>query len=421
MYELSHMHCDAWHAAAEHEHDSSNVYIVQVRVSLGSSDQLSDSDIVADTRAEFSRSSPIHLMGKTAAPKAAKQPASASAGYGLTAAAPNRPQDKSLKALAQAAAAAAARDSPHGKQPAALQQLRALAGSPATSPAGHVQLDKDAAQKLTELADVPLTSWQSPAALPAGHAACAAANSASGQSHGVADQGSPASSWGGISPPRPITLNINVLEGHDGRGLREAGSLSSPGQHQNLVDRAAISHVGSGGHEHQLHGLAVHHNKPADNSASVQSHKKPVAASDSDTDVHRQMPQSGDGTEKQLLVPSAAVKSQTAGAAVKLRADLYGMHCSGADELAAAIAGTAGSPWDPQQGPKLLESLSDFSSFNSSLNMLQQLAGKSFDVGCCRLASFLLYTPLLHACPHEKGWGLASMQGCAQLEQIGWC
>lgn len=50
---------------------------------------------------------------------------------------------------------------------------------------------------------------------------------------------------------------------------------------------------------------------------------------------------------------------------------------AGADELAEAAAHMAGSPWDPRQGPKLLESLSDFSSFNSSLSMLQQLAGKS--------------------------------------------
>lgn len=56
---------------------------------------------------------------------------------------------------------------------------------------------------------------------------------------------------------------------------------------------------------------------------------------------------------------------------------LHPIGSAGADELTEAAAHMAGSPWDPRQGPKLLESLSDFSSFNSSLSMLQQLAGKS--------------------------------------------
>ena len=56
---------------------------------------------------------------------------------------------------------------------------------------------------------------------------------------------------------------------------------------------------------------------------------------------------------------------------------LQGVGSAGADELAEAASGMSGSPWDPKQGPKLLESLSDFSSFTSSLSMLQQLAGKS--------------------------------------------
>ncbi|KAA6425287.1 MAG: hypothetical protein FRX49_04781 [Trebouxia sp. A1-2] len=64
---------------------------------------------------------------------------------------------------------------------------------------------------------------------------------------------------------------------------------------------------------------------------------------------------------------------------------------SGAADLTEAAAGMTGSPWDPKQGPKLIESLNDFSSFSGSFSMLQQLAGKSaagvahFGIG--RLAS----------------------------------
>ena len=64
---------------------------------------------------------------------------------------------------------------------------------------------------------------------------------------------------------------------------------------------------------------------------------------------------------------------------------------AGAADLTEAAAGMTGSPWDPKQGPKLIESLNDFSSFSSSFSMLQQLAGKSAagvaNFGIGRLAS----------------------------------
>ncbi len=64
---------------------------------------------------------------------------------------------------------------------------------------------------------------------------------------------------------------------------------------------------------------------------------------------------------------------------------------AGAADLTEAAAGMTGSPWDPKQGPKLIESLNDFSSFSGSFSMLQQLAGKSAagvaNLGIGRLAS----------------------------------
>ncbi len=64
---------------------------------------------------------------------------------------------------------------------------------------------------------------------------------------------------------------------------------------------------------------------------------------------------------------------------------------AGAADLTEAAAGMTGSPWDPKQGPKIIESLNDLSTFSGSFSMLQQLAGKSAagvaNLGIGKLAS----------------------------------
>lgn len=395
--------------------------MLQVSNSSGSSGRLSNSDGFAVTDAQSSQAlldqpnrTPTALLDAVA-----QQPANAAAAVRLVAATANVHQDKSLKALAQAATAdglqgkslkalaqaAAANDNPHAKQPAALQQLRALAAGSASSPSAPLHLNRQAAHQLEEVASVALTDWESPAAETAstgmGHSVAGARLEASkqGSSHASAvNRGSPVPGWGGMSPQKPVNLNIKVFGGgQDITNKDDSHSSRSPSH--NLIDRTAPATNGGSGPWQQSNSNAVHRHTSVVSAGPAQLSRDRADAgvaikSDSATGVLTQAAASV-GLEQRSFSASAAASQQgstgfTASAALYNMhqsgasghavshgpAGLYGMHSSGADELAAAAAGAAGSPWDPKQGPKLLESLSDFSSFNSSLTMLQQLAGK---------------------------------------------
>lgn len=388
--------------------------MLQVSNSSGSSGRPNNSDGFAVTDAQSSQAlldqpncTPTALLDAVA-----QQPANAAAAVRLVAATANVHQDKSLKALAEAATAeglqgkclkalaqaAAANDNPQAKQPAALQQLRALAASSASSPSAPLHLNRQAAHQLEEVARVALTDWESPAAQTAstglGRSATDARLEASKQGSsyaGAVNRGSPVPSWGGMSPQKPVNLNIKVFGGgQDITNKDDSHSSRSPSH--NLIDRTAPVMNGGSGPWQQSDSNAVHQHTSAVSAVPgllSRDHADAGVAfpSDSTTGFLTQAATSA-GLEPRSFSASAAASQQgsagfNASAALynmhqsgASPAGLYGMQSSGADELAAAAAGAAGSPWDPKQGPKLLESLSDFSSFNSSLTMLQQLAGK---------------------------------------------
>lgn len=397
MYCTSELLCIvAWHACAVTRHNATQAHCaLQVRISSGSSGNSSEIHNLdrreAQSPKSFTRNFSEAETAVTAA-LSAKRPVSAAAGgKRLTAAASDSTKDRSLKSLAQSTAAAAGvqEGNAHAEQPAGLQQLRALAGSQANSPAGHVQLDKEAAQKLGQLADTPLTDWQSPAALAASHPDAHARSNAvrADDTPEAASKGSPTPSWDDTTPLTPITLNINVFGGKD----EHAGSTDphgSPGPQGGSYKTTASSLSGHDLSDQLSHAAALQHQQQS------AVHNPPVQADllavtvEKDTLAVDKAPAAATHSKQHKAPQDAALHSQSPDAAVAESvtmvstatgpAALYGMQSSGADELAAAAAaGTAGSPWDPQQGPRLLESLSDFSSFNSSLSMLQQLAGKS--------------------------------------------
>ena len=230
-------------------------------------------------------------------------------------------------------------------------------------------------------------------------------------------------SWGPSEPPQPIHLEIKVLGDGDHSDRSPAASRAgskadsvhdSPGQQSPVKKSAGAgsfgfeagygTHAGATNASHQSPSAA----SAAEDAASAGMHggmtsKAPLSAATgisagggTDTDRNAEIGK----TSAQAATLSASMQAPAtafglnlngtdAGPAASLThqglnpvsgAVAHGVHpvgSAGADELAEAAAQMAGSPWDPRQGPKLLESLSDFSSFNSSLSMLQQLAGKS--------------------------------------------
>lgn len=355
---------------------------------------MSEIDILDEKDAQSSKSFTRTLSEAQTAVSAAlatKRPVSAAAdGKRLTAAVSDSTKDRSLKSLAQSTAAAAAvqDSSSHAEPPAGLQQLRALAGSQANSPAGHVQLDQEAAQRLGQLADTPLIDWHSPA-VPAAARSDAHARPNAVHADGTpeaASQGSPIPSWDDTTPLTPITLNINVLGGPKDEHAASTDPHGSPVRQGCSYNTPAPSLGGRDPSHLQSHAVATQEQQQSAHVAPVLA-ELPAVTLDSGNVAVNIAPAAAADTNKHMAPQNPPSHSQPPNATVAepVRmaptatgpAALHGMQSSGADELAAAAAGTAGSPWDPQQGPRLLESLSDFSSFNSSLSMLQELAGKS--------------------------------------------
>ena len=294
----------------------------------------------------------------------------------------------------------------HSQRPPALAQLRALAGA-ADSPQMLHEIDKSA-NELSDLANVPLSQWQFGNAGTA-HAVWQADStptrpSAQGGSEPVSAQsalgftgaetaggGAGSPSWGPSEPPQPVHLEIKVLgdeESSDRSLASRAGSRADLGQDSPGEQILAKKHMGvsSFGFEagYGTHaGVADAGHQISSTAAGAAAGKAPLCeAATSSTSLPMQPMAPGlasNDADAGGAAGSAASVSQrgmntASGAHVH---GVYPVRSAGADELAEAAAQLAGSPWDPRQGPKLLESLSDFSSFNSSLSMLQQLAGKS--------------------------------------------
>lgn len=319
-----------------------------------------------------------------------------------------------------------------GHRPPALAQLRALAGV-ADSPQTPHQIGKSA-NELTDLASVPLSQWQFGNTGTA-HAVWQADSSPARQSTaGVGGRtirepasvqatpgltgaesarggGVASPSWGPADPPQPVHLEIKVLgdgdscdsspassvwpkadsvQGSRGRGPPAmAGSLvagsfgfeagygghsSSPNASHQSSDTAAAAVLGSAG----MHGgKAIKALTFTAEGAFADGSDIGVKAPTDTTPLTA----SASASMQAAAIPAAQVPRQGGPSQHPVsEAGAQGLHSigsAGADELAEAAAQMGGSPWDPRQGPKLLESLSDFSSFNSSLSMLQQLAGKS--------------------------------------------
>ena len=352
-----------------------------MRTSAGSSGKLSDSDIFAITHAEAADPCPTQALAQPALVTelavmrdvAQLRDSKRAVEAGLRKPA-TRIQDKSLKALAQAAA-----DSPAHKAPSALQQLRALAGSAANSPATPMQ-PKTVAQGLKDVAGIPLSEWHSSAgrlaSATAAHVHTSRTPARSGDSlvsstsAGVGWR-SPGANWGALTPPQPVNLNIKVLG--------DSPSADALRGSDGLYDLGSQIMTHSRGHQVKAGSDA------------------PAGALDAGTTTEALSADHTMGRHGQGSLPAnhhePALDPQSVPGA------LHGVHSAGADELTAAMAGATGSPWDPQQGPKLLESLSDFSSFNSSLSMLQQLAGKS----AAGLASLGLASSPLKKKSSDKG------------------
>ena len=325
------------------------------------------------------------------------------------------PQHKPLSSMSRAAANSplGAATSSTGKssadaqdqRPPGLAQLRALAGD-AVSPQMLHQIGKSA-DELSDLASVPLAQWQFGNTGTA-HAVWQADStptrqSATGLSEPVSAQpllgftgaepaGGRAASptWGPSEPPQPVHLEIKVLGDGDSsdrspasRAGSRAGSVhESPGE-QSL----AKNHMGVGSFGSEA-GFGTHAGV-AFASRQITSTAAGATAAAGMTSKAPLPEAATSSASMQTTAPGLASNGADAGSAASVSrpgmnpasgARVHGAYpvgSAGADELAEAAAQLAGSPWDPRHGPKLLESLNDFSSFNSSFSMLQQLAGKS--------------------------------------------
>ena len=324
----------------------------------------------------------------------------------------------------------AAVQSPKDQQLPALSQLRALAGV-ADSPQMPPQNSKSA-NELAELANVPLSQWQFGNTGTA-HAVWQADTSLMGQpSTGLSSfsgnspakaQPSPtfthvqsaearaiSPTWGPSNPPQPVHLKITVFgdaDGSDRSGASPAGSKaasvrSSLGEQSLSRDKAFISssvgfEAGYGAHPdadnagHQSNvtaAAAEAHNGESDKALMFKADRALADGIGSGSNSKHGLAPTQLSASTVSLPASAAdpglslantgTDALQTNSGIDVNAQgLCPVGSAGADELAEAAAKMAGSPWDPRQGPKLLASLSDFSSFNSSLSMLQQLAGKS--------------------------------------------
>ena len=323
------------------------------------------------------------------------------------------PQHKPLSSMSRAAANSppkAATSSTgkssadaQGQWPPALAQLRALAGV-ADSPQMLHQIGKSA-DELSDLASVPLSQWQfgktgtahavwHADSTPTGQSASGNNQSVSAQSvlgfTGAESSGGRAASpsWGPSEPPQPVHLEIKVLGDGDSpdrspasRADYRAGSAHGSLGEQTLAEK----HIGIGSFGFEA-GYGTHADVAvargqlpstavsAIAAAGVTSTAPLSKAATSSTSMPMQSTASRKAPHDAAASLSQQGVSPASGACVH---DAHPIGSVGADERVEAATQLAGSPWDPRQGPKLLESLSDFSSFNSSLSMLQQLAGRS--------------------------------------------
>ncbi|KAL0019924.1 hypothetical protein WJX77_010272 [Trebouxia sp. C0004] len=249
-------------------------------------------------------------------------------------------------------------------------------------------------------------------------------------------------SWGPSEPPKPVTLEIRVLGDGENpdtglRSPRDGLLQSSTGdQGRAYAERGGVG-VGEFGFEagygSQHLGVAARDQpwaaattklaavtEATSAKGSSDSHQAGVRAAGSFADgrLEGQAVHTGTSTRQQSASVSAyqtkqhhfstgagafpnnsttpAAQSSTVAHQSQLvdPAKPHGpQHVGSAEaaDLTEAAAGMTGSPWDPKHGPKLIESLNDFSSFSSSFSMLQQLAGKSAagvaNFGINRLAS----------------------------------
>lgn len=294
-----------------------------------------------------------------------------------------------------------------GQQPPALAQLRALAGV-ADSPQMLHQMG-NYANELSVLASVPLAQWQFGNTGTA-HAVWQADNtptrqSATGISESVSAQSvlsfvgaesaggrAPSPSWGPSEPPQPVHLEIKVLGDGDSSdrspasrtGSRADSVHDSPGEQSLAKKHPGVGsfgfEAGYGTHAGVADGSRQLPSTALDATAAAgMTNKAPLSAvATSSASMPVQTMASGLASTGAAASSAAPLDHHEMNPASVARVHgAYPVGSEGADELAEAAAQLAGSPWDPRQGPKLLESLSDFSSFNSSLSMLQQLAGKS--------------------------------------------
>jgi len=235
----------------------------------------------------------------------------------------------------------------------------------------------------------------------------------------------PPTSWGPSEPPNPVTLKLKVMGDGDSPdevpAISRDASLRSSAEDQNTAAGHGFGTGGFGfeaGYGSRMHGIHASDQPPAAGTSAMAGTEANVTGSEagSGTGGFEGAGIFADGSGAMQTADSAVSSRQhsvtdgahftavpgghphaaggfaqqgtaaLAGAASSQQSQalnpgrspgLQGLGSAGADELAEAASRMTGSPWDPKQGPKLLESLSDFSSFNSSLSMLQQLAGKS--------------------------------------------
>ena len=285
-----------------------------------------------------------------------------------------------------------------GQQPPVLAQLRALAGG-AGSPQMLHQIG-NSANELSDLASVPLAQWQpgnngtahavwQADSTPTRQPATGISEPVSGQSvlgfTGAESAGGRAASpsWGPSEPPQPVHLEIRVLgdgERSDRSPASRAGSRAdsvhdSPGE-QSLAKKHP--RVGSFGFEAGYGAHASVADAARQLPSTVASATAAAGMTDKATSMQLHTTAIGLASTGAAAGSAASVSQQGVNPASGTHVHgAYPVGSTGTDDRAEAAVQLAGSPWDPRQGPKLLESLSDFSSFNSSFSMLQQLAGKS--------------------------------------------
>ena len=248
--------------------------------------------------------------------------------------------------------------------------------------------------------------------------------------------------WGPSEPPKPVTLEIRVLGDGDNsdtglRSSKEGLLQSSTGKKDSVhAESSGVGVSGFGfeaGYGSQHLGVAAG-DQPwtatATKSSTVMEATAGKGSSDGNQAGVRAAGSFADETrEGQTVHPGMSTRQQSAGVSAYQTkhypsstgaggfsdnstttvaqnrtvthqsqpvdpAKPHGpqhVESAGAADLAEATAGMTGSPWDPKQGPKLIESLNDLSSFSGSFSMLQQLAGKSAagvaNFGIGRLAS----------------------------------